>query len=45
MLLDPPLLKTVTSSRAPPLERDVLYGRPHSGRVKLLGDQYISCYM
>ena len=31
MLLDPlPLLQTVTPSRTPPLERDVLYGRPLS---------------
>jgi len=32
MILDPlPLSQTVTISRTPsPLERDVLYGRPHS---------------
>ena len=31
----PPLSQTVTLSRTPPLERDVLYGRPLSD-VKIL---------
>jgi len=47
MLLDPlPLSQTVTPSRTPsPLERDVLYGRPHIGEyvAYLHNAHYMSC--